>query len=66
MEMNRRQQPAASGSPPEKIVKESVGEYHMPEVFYADDFKIKVKGNGIIPLITSSTVWGSTRWTAER
>ena len=35
---------------PEKIVKETDGEYHMPEVFYADDFKIKVKGNGDNPI----------------
>ena len=35
---------------PKKIVKETDGEYHMPEVFYADDFKIKVKGNGDNPI----------------
>lgn len=35
---------------PEKIVTGAFGEYHMPEVFYADDFQIKVKGNGSNPI----------------
>lgn len=35
---------------PERIVKDTEHEYHMPEVFYGDDFKIKVKGNGTNPI----------------
>lgn len=35
---------------PEKIMEETEGEYHMPEVLYSDDFKIKVRGNGGNPI----------------
>lgn len=35
---------------PEKIIKDTENGYHMPEVFYGGDFKIRVKGNGINPV----------------
>lgn len=35
---------------PEKMMEDAEEEYHMPEVLYSDDFKIKVKGNGSNPI----------------
>ncbi len=35
---------------PEMVMADTEHGYHMPEVFFADDFKIRVKGNGTNPV----------------